>query len=273
MGLQFFPVDVWRKKIEVLHTPRPTTSTTTSTAPTNKMQHNRKASEETYVFLVNASVFLTDYAGPVDSAAASAYVKEHNVADALAAEIADPFTTLLNTSLQHTSYNADTGIMTALFNVVIGPTTAEFARSTDYAQTFKDIILNMSFEEGIYESCMATYTVDGNHIGRFDVRDPESLRVELVAIKPGPSQQDYENLWAKRYEQDRSKMGPTEVIQDWHIYSAVEGKERHEVMHNLWTKYTLRGAYNVLGIYTELFNRHFYATNDDRLNALHRVIR
>lgn len=236
------------------------------------MQDTRSI-EEIYVFRLTAHIFLiedTDY--DYSGTDVSAYIKYNNVAEALAAEIATPFETPLNKCLQSTSYNADTGLMTAIFEVLVNENTSEFTNSMDEAETFKYLILDMSFEDGIYEGERATFTVNGEHVGFFDIRNSSGLHVDFIGKKPGPSQVDYEALWRKEHDKERSKISAAEVIMDWHSYSASVGNERRQIQHTLYTKYAIRHIYGVTGMFIELLKKPFYKTAEERLSALLRIV-
>ena len=229
--------------------------------------------EEIYVFRVTAPVFLiedTDY--DYSGTDVNAYIAEHNVATALAEEIAGLFETPLTKCLQSTSYNAETGLMTATFNVLINENRSEFVNSMDDAETFKYHILDLSFEDGIYEGERANFTVDNEHVGIFDIRNARDLQVEFIGKKPGPSQADYEALWRSEYAEDRPKISAAEVIQDWFTYSTVMEANRREIQHNLYVKYALRHIYSVTGIFIRLLKKPFYKTAEERLTALLQIV-
>ena len=221
--------------------------------------------EEIYVFRVTAPIFLvedTDY--DYSDTDVRAYIAENDVATALAEEIASGFETSLTKCLQSTSYNAETGLMTATFDILDS--------SMENAESIKDYILDLSFEDGIYEGERANFTVDDEHVGVFDIRDERDLQVELIGKKPGPSQADYEDLWRSEYAEDRPKIGAAEVIEDWHTYNAVTEENRREVHHNLYVKYALRHIYNVTYIFIQLLKKPFYTTAEEHLAALRRII-
>ena len=229
--------------------------------------------EEIYVFRVTAPVFLiedTDY--DYSGTNVNAYIAENDVATALAEEIASPFETTLTKCLQSTSYNVDTGLMTATFEILVDENMSEFANSMDEAQTFKYHILDLSFEDGVYEGERANFTVDDEHVGIFDIRNSRDLQVELIGKKPGPSQADYEALWRSEYAEDRPKISAAEVIHDWYTYSTVTEGSRREVQHNLYVKYALRHIYSVTGIFIRLLKKPFYKTAEERLTALMQIV-
>jgi hypothetical protein len=231
--------------------------------------------EKRITFRVSAPVFLHEDDDNTISYSVSsmkAYIEEHGIAELLAQEIAIPYEWTNNKCLQSVTYDKETGFMTAILQILINESCVEFADSTDHVPTLKGLILDCPFEDGIYEGDGAQFIMGDSFVGVFDIRSAKDLRVEVISEGIGPSVESYEAEWRATYQTVASKLGADEVVGDYKSYSAVYGGDTSGVFHNLYTKYMDRGIYDMIRMYRQILEKPFYKTEDERLEALVRII-
>lgn len=234
--------------------------------------------DKRHVFSVTAQLFLVEN-DAVDvtwsEADVDAYIAQEKPYVTLLEDVANQFELTYNKCLQEVAYDPATRTVTATLQILIGPHDIYFPGEDagDLEADLVDYILDCSFEDGCYEGDDATYIVDDEHVGVFDIRSRRTLHVELVEVLPGPTHQEYEAVWSEDIAESKSNISYSEVYEDFRAYLEEKDSSAQRLLyHDLISKYLCRQIYGYAGVYKRIADSAFYGTDEERVAALERVM-
>lgn len=232
--------------------------------------------EKRHVFSVTAKLFLVEEDVDVtwSEADVDAYIAKEKPYVALLEDVANQFELTYNKCLQEVAYDPQTRTVTATLQILIGPHDIYFPGEDagDLEADLVDYILGCSFEDGCYEGISAHYIVDDKYAGLFDIRDRNSLHVELVEVLPGPSREEYEAVWREEITECGGKISYSEALGDFRAYLEEKDSSAQRLLYqDLIHKYLRRQIYGYAGVYKRIADSAFYGTDEERLAAFARV--
>lgn len=232
--------------------------------------------EKRHVFSVTAKLFLAeeDVDIPYSEDDVDAYIVTKKPYVALLEDVANQFELTYNKCLQEVAYDPSTRTVTATLQILIGPHDIYFPGEDagDLEADLVDYILDCSFEDGCYEGESASFIVEDEVVGVFDIRDRRTLHVELVEVLSGPSREEFEAVWREEIAEFNGLISYSEALGDFRAYLEEKDSSAQRLLYqDLIHKYLHRHIYGYAGVYKRIADSANYQTIEERLAAFARV--
>jgi hypothetical protein len=199
-------------------------------------------------------------------------IVDNKIYNVIAEEMMAPYGIDVKNGKEEIYYNQDTFMLTIYgtyyidpFNPLDMPFPDE--RETDPVEWLKDELIGSSFEDGIYEGTDAgIYDEEGNEVCVFDVRNKETLNVELLSMK-NVSKSAFEKKTSERYNEYYSNKVD---------YETAERVYREFVKADNVKKRTIFNKKECNGmeyLFCEIVFSGYYDTERKMVNAFKRITR
>lgn len=225
-----------------------------------------------YTFNVTAHLFLhEDEPADYSDDTLNNYIETHKPYEALFEDLCFGFETYHNPKcIQSLIYDRETRTITATLQLLITPGSTFFPDSPDiYAHNLKDYILSNSFEDGCYGGDGASFILNDNYVGVFDIR--KHVQVTLNHVRDGPCQEAYETEWVEEYKESAHKFMDSEALTNFKRYIYAPTEEKRSVSHDLTVHYLRREIYGLMTVFLRIEKSPFYNSDDERVTAFKHI--
>jgi hypothetical protein len=201
-----------------------------------RINNIRQEGDKFFIFNLRALVYLeknSEFVNDINIPMMRQYIVDNEIHHLLMKDATSQFDTFIGDSLFDIEYNQISGYLTAKIKILM---TREERRNLgdNYVKGLKNMILYNSFEDGIYGNNITKYYENGVFKGFFDIRNKDTLEVQLEGEEDGPTFQDYKNLWRNmlnEYIQEETALENDDLIQVFRQYHDIKDRINNPQNH------------------------------------------